>query len=177
MQGAVRKSLSLKGSLKGEGGGGRHAESSRHRFTAEPQELNRLAIIGCVKAIIGWQPTRFIGSPNLGIASQTLLGKDMFIGQCSVEELTQQADKVLSRMVAIQCGGGSWMGPAHHLPCMVYDLSKVLTKVQESYDTTFGSLIGEFRNIWTNLFHREGPSDPKLVFVFASLGGTGRMHF
>ena len=135
-------------------------------------------VVGCVKAIIGWQPTSSLGSPNLGIAYLTLLGKDVCIGLRGVEELTQQADKkVLSRMVAIQCGGGSWMGPVHHLPCMVYDLSKVLTKVQESYDPSFDSLIGEFENIWSNFFHREGASDPKLVFCFARLGGTGRMHF
>ena len=141
-----------------------------------------------VVAIIGWQPTSSLGSPNLGIAYLTLLGKDVCIGLCGVEELTRQAEKkVLSRMVAIQCGGGSWTGPVHHLPCMVYDLSKystfrgvhggVLPKVQESYDTTFDSLIGEFENIWTNLFQSEGASDPKLVFFVARLGSTHRMQF
>ena len=67
-------------------------------------------VVDCVKAIIGWEPTSSLGSPNIGIAYLTLLGKPLIIGLCGVDELTQQADKkVLSGMVAIQCGGGSWM--------------------------------------------------------------------
>ena len=65
-------------------------------------------VVGCVKAIIGWDSTSSLGSPNIGIAYLTLLGKHLFIGLCGVDELTKQANnEVLSGMVTIQCGGGS----------------------------------------------------------------------
>ena len=133
-------------------------------------------VVGCVKAIIGWEPTSSLGSPNIGIAYLTLLGKHLFIGLCGLAELTKQADKkVLSNMVAIQCGGGSWTRALNHLPghVIVHDLSQystfrgtydgVLPRLDESYDTTFDSLIGEFKTLWSHLTDREGDSDRKLV--------------
>ena len=113
-------------------------------------------VVDCVKAIIGWEPTSSLGSPNIGIAYLTLLGKHLSIGLCGAAELTEQANKeVLSGMVAIQCGGGSWASTLD-LPgdVIVQDLSQystfkgnyggVLPRLDESYEATFESLIDEF---------------------------------
>ena len=146
-------------------------------------------VADCVKAIIGWEPTSrgntYIG---IGIAYLTSLGKQVCIGLCGVDELTQQANnKVLSGMVAIQCGGGSWMRTVR-LPDNVpmQDLSKfsnfqgnydgVLPKLSQCYDMTFDSLIGEFEKLWSNLNLLERAIDRKIVFLCARLGSTGRMH-
>ena len=64
-------------------------------------------MVGCVKAIIGWDPFS-LGCPNMGIAYLTLRGKHLAIGLYGVQELTKQKDnRVLTGMVAVQCGGGS----------------------------------------------------------------------
>ena len=119
-------------------------------------------VVECVKAIIGWEPTS--GSArNIEIAYLTLLGKHLSIGLCGAEELTEQAPKKAPRgMVAIQCGGGSWTSRIH-LPKDVLRLNLsrfstfvgsydgVLPGLNQSYDSTFDSLIGEFETVWSNL--------------------------
>ena len=136
-----------------------------------------------IEAIIGWEPTDILGTPNIGIAYLTVFGKRLWIGLCGVQELSRQADKqFLSSMVMVQCGGGSWT-KALRLPpdASLYDLSQystfkghyggVLPRLDESYTRTFDNLIGEFKKVWSNLTHREGA-----VFLFAKRGCTGRMH-
>ena len=119
-------------SLKSEG---RRAESSKHHSpspsitTAAPKEQGRSMVVDSLKAIIGWEPTSSLGSPNIGIAYLTLLGTHLFIGLCGVDELTKQANnEVLSGMVTIQCGGGAWMDSLHLPPdVIVHNLSQYST--------------------------------------------------
>ena len=146
-------------------------------------------MVSCVQAIIGWEPASNLGTPNIGIAYLTLFGKDLVIGLCGVEELTKPSNtNILSGMVAIQSGGGSWTKALRHLSpgVILIDLSKyttfkgtydgVLPRLDQPYEKTFDALIGEFENIWSNLTYREGPVSASSFFFFARLGGTGPMH-
>ena len=134
-------------------------------------------VVDCVKAIIGWEPTSSLGSPNIGIAYLTLFGKDLVIGLCGVEELTKPSNtNILSGMVAIQSGGGSWTKALRHLSpgVILINPSKyttfkgtyggVLPRLDQSYEKTFDALIGEFENIWSNLTYHERATERKLVF-------------
>ena len=146
-------------------------------------------VASCVRAIIGWEPVS-LGTPNIGIAHLSLEGTDLVIGLCGVEELTKQSDShILSRMVAILCGGGRWTkGLRDHLHpgITLKDLSPyttfqgsyngVLPKLNQSYGETFDALFKAFTDIWRALnSYGASKPEPKLVF-FARLGGTGPMH-
>ena len=136
-------------------------------------------------AILGWEPA-FLGHPNIGIGRLFLFGNDLTIGLCGAEELTRQADRnLLSRMVAIQSGRGSWTQQLRHLSpgIIVTDVSKFTTfhghhggvlprlLTLRSYMKTFHALIGEFEKIRSNLTHRDS-----LVFFSARPGATGQLR-
>ena len=149
----------------------------------QPRSAITVDAASLIEAIIGWEPTDILGTPNIGIAYLTVFGKRLWIGLCGAHEISQQADQqFLSSTVMVQCGGGSWT-KALRLPrdASLYNLSKystfkgkydgVLPRTDESHTRTFDNLISEFKKVWSNLTHREGA-----VFFFAKRGCTGRMH-